>query len=535
MSSRSVIAFVITLALAIAVASWFLRDDHAAAHAVAPAPQLETPASPPAQIANTPNAAEKSAASTLATPREEVATPASVAVAPTTTEPVLGTVYGFVKPIQADEPGEVWLGFVDHLGKRERAQAGPDGAYSISGLALGSWWVSCGSSAASAKARIELDASEPNRRLDLTLSSSPEVRVKVTTPDGQPISGMWLFAVATREPPGVWIDEVRGSLNNTFGVGAWQGGMGGKPPAPPYIGSIVLDIEPPVYVSLMRYQRVLATVRVEERGRDAEFVFDPTSPMLADASLRARAVDPQGAPIAAAMVRLESNASRMSRPDPAQPGVVHFERLPPGNYELVIMQQDFADSRTRILLEPGATLDLGDIRMELGLSIDGTVVDEGGRPVESTLSCDAFDRATGRAVRTMVGRVYKTDANGHLHIAGLTRGEFLLALEDRESDFGRCAQMVDTRAGSVEGVHVVAARGVPLVVRPSGEEVATVRYTVRNADKVPVLSTRLWSVEPFAFKFAPGNYTVEVEMPNGVAPFVHKVVLADEPVELALP
>jgi hypothetical protein len=445
-------------------------------------------------------------------------------------------VLGFVRPApgaQLDE--KISLSFTDHLGRCEWANTDPAGAYSISGLAPGTWWVGCIANCGAEHTQIELVARQLERRLDLRLARRRAVRVRVTSTTGEPISVATL-AAATLEDPGEWIDDADYGSTRPLGVGHFEAGDSYElPQSGAHIGSVVLDVEPPVFVSLVRYQRVLATQRIERLGQDAEFVIDPHSPLLDECSVRGRVVDATTRqPVTSAFVHV---GGRMGGFGPQDVGQFKFQRLWPGRHRVAVMPKNgFAAVHIDVLLEPGATLDLGDIEVRAESWINGLVVDQQGHPLSEHFRIAALDGETAFPYPSSLDDHVTSDNDGSLHIGGLAPGRYLLKLA-RGKSLPKLAMimLVDTNRGPVEGLRIEVVPGVDLVVRAASEAALGTHWIIRNSDGVPVISRDPLRLGPVAYTLAPGKYTVEVEMPNGAAPLVHEVVLASEPVELVLP
>jgi len=355
------------------------------------------------------------------------------------------------------------------------------------------------------------------------------------TTTGEPIK-FWARAVATLEAPGEWFDDAREDPLQPRVVGHFQSPTGATQSGG-CIGRIVLAVEPPVFVSLLRYHRVLATQRVDVLGRDVEFVVDPRSPLLDKATLLGRAVSAASRePLAAVHVMLDGLGSRFSDVDPSKPGAFSFTDAWPGWYCVWISARGFASSRISVLLEPGQTLDLGDIELQPETWVNALVIDERGNGVSAQFAIDPFGSESSTVWRSPTVEVRNTNGDGTLHIGGLLPGKYLLSLGPNPSlPWARMVKLVDTSNGPVENLRIDVSPGVALVIRAANEGAVGMRWTLRNSDGLRVMSTRLSGVTPVSLKFAPGKYTVEVDMPNGAAPLVHDIVLADEPVELALP
>lgn len=535
MRTKSLAAVVI--ACGIAVLAWFaLRDEREPrASATPPVAQVERlqPAAQPEPLRDAKVALQaQEVPPTQPIVAPEPLGPAAEAVP---VEPASITLYGFVREAAGSESlGEVGLSVTNRLGARESARASSDGAYSISGLAPGSYWISAGSaSEGRAKMRVELDARESERRLDLQLALPPEVLVKAVDRAGEPLAALGVLAVATREPPGEWFTDVFGSFSNPFGVGHfWQSGFGGDRLPDGYLGKVILDVEPPVYVSLLHYHRVVATQRVERGQREVVFVLDRDSPLIQPVEVSFHFVDATtGERLESRGALFEGNASQMlTRVD----GDYRIPKVAPGWYEVSARVEGYERARRRLLVQPGAANDLGAIPLEREVWISGIVVDASGAAVAPELSIEVFDDATGLPVRHFVGMAHRGKPDGTFRIGGLSRATYFVRFEASDSPWARTGKLIDTRAGPVENVRFALVPGVALVVRPSGDASREVRFKILDANGQLVSSSRLWSEAPYPIPLAPGAYTIEVRVGGG-EPKRIPVTIGAEPVELALP
>jgi len=442
------------------------------------------------------------------------------------------SLYGFVRPPAGrDVIGpETGVSLIDQHGVRQLTTAAADGAYAFAGLAPGRYWLRAGSQRGG-EARAMIDVVGDVRR-DVQLVLPPEVRVKVVDAQGEPVKEMLLLAVATADAPDRWIDEVRGSFNNPFGVGAfWQNGFGGPEMPAAYLGRVVLKVEPPVYLSLVRYQYVVATQRVERGQDEVTFVVDPDDRAMQFGSLRFRVVDANtGERIDKASGFLDGAATQTVG---AHEEVNRVQSLAPGNYALRVMSKGYACPRVRVRVEPGMETDVGDVALEPETWIAGRVIDEKGAGVETTMVYAGCD-TDGRPFRPL-GNVFglKSGSDGAFRVSKLARGRFELGIS--EEPYGAWRRIVDTRGGPVEDLVIHLARAVPLVVRASSEDWDKVRFRVIDAEGSDVYASKLWQAEPNPIPLAPGRYVVEVRATPDAEPRRIPITIVDVPVDLELP
>lgn len=441
------------------------------------------------------------------------------------------TLYGFVVASDGSPSPQAYLSATDRFGVVVRGRASDSGAYSIPALAAGPWWIGASSTTREkATTRIEIAAGEREKRLDLRLDVQPSVLVYVVDRDGVASKGRGLIAVATLEPPGPWFDEIQGSLNNPFGVGQfWQSGLRQEELPPDCLGQLLLSVTPPVFVSLVWYQHVIATQRVEVDQTEVRFVLDGKG--LQGASLRARFVAAETrAPIDPLMVTLDATATKMGK---TKDGVFEAKGLAPGNYVLRTRANGLENVERRLLIEPGIDVDLGDVAVEPEQWIAGTVVDDEGNGVAIPLR---FDRCSelGEAF-PFVGSIYTvaSEDSGAFRIGNLARGVFKLSSMQANGDTRLVRHIVDTRNGPVENLRLELVRGVPLVVRGRDAEWRHVRYRILG-EGASGNERKLYSESPQPIHLAPGAYEIEARGKDGATRRI-PIVLDDAPVELELP
>jgi hypothetical protein len=303
------------------------------------------------------------------------------------------------------------------------------------------------------------------------------------------------------------------------------------------LGTLTLDKAPPVYVSLVTYQRVVATKHVDAGQSEVIFVLDHDSPALKTCSVRARFVDAETrAPVEVKSVQLDagSGSRRLPKHDS---NAYEAAGLAPGWYRIQAIAHGYEWLRRRVRLEPGADLDLGEIALEHEQWISGTIVDPDGKAAVMNFDWSEYDREKGPA--PIMGTVYviKSKDDGSFRVGGLSRGLYLLRTSSRESTpYAQWSKVIDTTCGPVENLRIQLARGVPLVLRASDpENWMSVRFKILDESGFVVRMSRLWTADPFKLLLAPGRYTLEVSV-DGVAESKRiPITIATERIELAIP
>ena len=533
-------AFVL-LAVIVSIAAWlFLRSrgtEQAGELTSGPRNELAAPVpeqAPPREIITNELPTNREAVSTPIPPTE----PADAVPAPAPADSI--HLYGFVLPCEgADDIGPpVSVAATDRFGVLRRSDVGAEGEYSFANLTSGRYWLRAQSmSAGEVRLVVDLDAAAGDRRVDLRLEPPLEVIVEVVDTLGAPFRGAPVLGVATSEPPGPWFDEVRGSWNNTFGVGSWaDDGFGGVRLPAPAIGRIRLLTPPPVFVSLVHYQCVLGTQRVEAGGSRVRFVLDPASRLLQQGRLRFRLVD---ATTRAALprVRVEAHCHTSSEGTTDDEGVCRIQ-LPPGLVELRVQEgKEHEDAERVVRIEPGEEVDLGDIALGPGVEIAGRVVDESGAGIAGSrlLYEPASDKGSSRS--QFLTAVF-SNVDGTFRIERLPPAVWRIRYSDpkqRPNGPGAAVVEVDARGGSVANVQLKLVPGVALGVHAADGRWQGVRFTVIDSQGLRILTRPLYGPEPQRVLLAPGGYEVETTIAGVVVATRRAIVIEREPVELALP
>jgi hypothetical protein len=449
-------------------------------------------------------------------------------------------IYGYLlHDPQRSELFEGGVVLTDHLGVQQTAHCGADGAYSFSGLArghysLGSWSPRNGT----VHAEVDLNGKIVETRVDLQLVLPYELTVKVVDRDGKVCAlGFGSRVVATDEAPGEWLEDLGTNTVEHYGVGTFRGSedqFARGSDASPELGILALDHTPPLFVSFVIYQHVVATQRVEAGTRDVVIVIDRNARALELGCLGFRLVDAQTrADVEAGSVHLDGPGMRMLKK--AGDGY-RIADLVPGWYRIQVFAKGYESLGKRFLVAPAVDTDLGDIALEREQWIRGTVTDSEGKGVSVALHWDEYDREKGAAPILDTYYAIKSQNDGTFRIGGLSRGLYLVCTHVRDSDTPSVSQLVDTTCGPVEDVRIQIPRGVPLVLRSSDpEHWRAVRYKIVDDSNLVHGWSHLWNLEPYRITLAPGRYTLDVRA-NESADVKHiPFTLSNDPVELAIP
>jgi hypothetical protein len=452
------------------------------------------------------------------------------------------TLYGYVRPdprrsVLQDE--SITVVVTNALGVRWTAKCAGDGAYSLTGLAPGEYWLSAYSTIdGSGRARAHLAPGTEAQLVDVALKLERDVWIKVVDAQGAPVKfrGVRAVAVATRERPGAWFDAVRGSLNERFGVGNfWDNGHASEKRPPDYFGRVVLYADPPVWISLLNRQFVIDSVRIEPDQTEVVFVVEPGSKLLRAGSLRARFVESgTKTPLSGGSFQIDALATETGSLD--EGGALESSHIAPGHVVLRVHKSGLASTELRLRLEPGEVRDLGEIEVDAETWIQGTVHGPDGLEVGANVEHAAVDASTGEPLPHDGSVNWSTTDEGSFRIGGLSRHLYRVTVRPQDKGLARSSKLVDLRSGvGVDGVRFDLVPAVPLVVSSDASDFVDIAYTLRDERGEFVLRSRVWQAEPFALPLAPGRYTLQCERDGAPLGAPHEVVLVDRPVSLQLP
>lgn len=403
--------------------------------------------------------------------------------------------------------GELAVAAMDAYEKKWRALCSADGAYAFEDLEPGRYWLSVGS-LQNGSGHTIVDVRGDTRR-DIQLEEQQRaLQIRVVDELGKPVEMFGLYAVATAEAPGEWLEDARVGATNPIGLGRFE--ITQRQPSEPVtevIGSLLLNRALPLHVSLMRYQRVLESRLVVRGTESVQFVLGADNPLAKDGGIRLRAVDAETKePLEKVMILAGGGSG--SRFGQARDGVCEFLGLTPGTYRLQIQAKDHATERRDVRVPPGEIVEVGDVLVSRGQWIAGRILDETGKGSAFSIRVDACE-ADG-SMAPLYGAIFgsRTDPDGRFRISDLAPGFHRLEVTG-ERDIADCVAVVDVRNGPVENLTLTVTKGVWLVVDPDGKHGSAARFAVIDEKGLRVVSRLVDAPEPVRVRLAPGRYTVE--------------------------
>ncbi|MBL8736900.1 MAG: hypothetical protein JNL12_10775 [Planctomycetes bacterium] len=283
-------------------------------------------------------------------------------------------------------------------GQSRTGNASAVGSYAIASLTPGDWQLQC---TIPGYRRLDLAHTldeAPIQRLDLPFEKAQTLTVWATTTDGKRLahelghrfSGLHVVA-ATQPFVGDFEPSANGWLGD-FGIGRYRQKDGLNPKADPTDpdGTLELDAAPPAYAALLLRHQVLAQQPIAPGQTELRFEVDLAAVQARFPTLRMRVLGPDGKP-AEARVSINDAMGRMSgRPTEAD-GTIVLEQVQPGVGHLTIQTKDSEHWQSRVTIQPGVDVDLGDVMLTERAELRGRAVDQHGAPVAVSVEWTALD------------------------------------------------------------------------------------------------------------------------------------------------
>jgi len=235
-------------------------------------------------------------------------------------------------------------------------------------------------------------------------------------------------------------------------------------------------------------------------GRQAATGSLPVQRLRAARKVHGRIIDPDGNPVAEAVVRFEANSPDMTMQFDSGPlpvdklGAFSVSIPEAGKAAFAVYPREFAP---RIVDVPEDSVDLGPIPVERGTPVKGRVVDRQGHGVAGTVV--AIQSAEHRSLYMfilLIGTAVKTDENGSFTLPPV-RGSFRVWVTDGAPDYSRRSFVTGAKPPPIlpQRIDFDAIDKAKEFILGEGKSV-TVRGTVRRADgsSVPGVEVKAYTL-----------------------------------------
>lgn len=436
---------------------------------------------------------------------------------------------------------------VDACGLRRSAAVQLDGSYAMNAPSFGRHWVRASADGfLTVDSTVELRADAPILRQDFILRPAVKVRVRVITPDGQPLllalqqsdaprGTSILVPVVTRLQPGPSPGELSDPGLDLDAVGHFVSrGLCVESLAADCLGILILDCEMPVWVSLLHHQAVLQTLRVDPQQDEVTFIVSPGTLQANLATIRLQAVDAvTGMPIPSARVRLRGGMYPDLGVATDQQGLAVLANCEPGRFDLELRAHGYERLHQTLDAMPGGLVDLGTVTLSPEVCIEGTVVDATGQPLAATFDIGILD-PEARSLRWLPHQRLKSGGDGAFRLEGLGRGEYVLRTDNHDAPYDDAWQgvrwvsgnrLLDTRSGSQTGVEIRLRPASVMVLRVAEAGDQQLRFRVLDELGLALLDGTFHAAAPRPLGLPAGSYRVLLLDARGSTISEHHVTL----------
>lgn len=435
------------------------------------------------------------------------------------------------------KPDDVRL-TIRQLGQYRTGSVSAVGSYAIASLTPGDWQLQC---TIPGYRRLDLAHTldeAPIQRLDLPFEKAQTLAVWATTTDGRRlahelghrISG--LHVVAAHQPfVGDFEPCAYGRLGD-FGIGRYREKDGLNPKADPTDpdGTLELDAAPPAYAALLLRHQVLAQQPIAPGQTELRFEVDLAGVLARFPKLRVRVLGPDGKP-AEASVSMNGAMGRMSGHPTEADGTIVLEQLQPGIGNLTIHSKDSEHWQSRVTIQPGIDVDLGDVMLTERAELRGRAIDQHGAPVAVSVEWTALD--TWRPPHTLIdNRSTQSDGDGAFQLWNAGRRRYTLLARTGTDQVGFA--IVDGSAASTEPFRITVHPARKLHVDGTAAGVRCVVIADQQGRPLTVRRCeRAWPQATFALP--DGEYQFVVYDGHGVERHRERLVVAGLDLTKVLP
>ncbi len=483
-------------------------------------------------------------------PDQSKVSPSSASLVPVEKEdPVQCLVYGRITIDPADPVPNHGFSVVarDEVGSGPYTKTDSEGRYSMSGIRPGTWFMTGhGSGYAEQIEIVSFTLDDPIIQKNFHLTPLPGVDIKLLSPDGKPFyeslgsqdisfhRALSLVPVATKASPDVFIEGIRGSHNNSFGVGQfrsnWQ--LAKKKP-PGYLGRVFLNESPPVFMSLVNFQHVLETQLVEPGTNEITFILSPEKLMEQLGNVKIQFVELEsGAPLKGVRAWLQNGGigggSANSSDDE---GAVTLAPIAPGNYFLHGDLDGYGLSITPLLVQPGTVTSMETILLEKAVGIGGSVLRSGGDPLQTEVKAYLIDPVKSTISHSM-SKTVQSGADGSFLFERLTRGRWALCAWSQQEEWVSPRSIIDTSGGSITNVTLTAQPPHSIVVIPPLDRWRKLRFTISAQQGIEPSRIPFYSATPFPRSVPSGTYLVQVLAEDDTVIREWRVTTSEKPLVL---
>ncbi len=366
------------------------------------------------------------------------------------------------------------------------------------------------------------------RRHDFTLKPGKVIAGKVVDPSGAPVAGasvLSIYQVQGLGAIGKYARKLFGLLNGEFLKGPFQAVTAAD-------GSFTINTLPPGLYEINVTAERFAEASVPNIATGTKKIVIQLGP---GGTVSGRLMALSGSPAFKVEVRLVAAEDKLSIPiplpvegvDPILERVRRFieeedvkvqsgadgrfliERIQPGTYELVVDAAEFLETKRYFTITDNEKIDLGDIALDRGASIQGRVVDKEGSAVEGAVV--SAQGEGGKEMEKMLAAMLYLSGK-HRALTG-PDGKFTIYGLDRDQQAYRVvASKAAAGMGVASSVRPDAAEPVEIVLEEPWRLAGTV---VRAEDSKPLEGAEVYGGGAQTQTDEEGRFVLEPVLPDG--------------------
>jgi RNA polymerase sigma-70 factor (ECF subfamily) len=368
----------------------------------------------------------------------------------------------------------------------------------------------------SRRTEFDVGREEKEKHLDMTLEPSPNLKVKLVTPDGHDLikavaedpkltATFIPVPFAMRDAPGPRVTDLGDAPAQPFASASWHHREGpDDKSAGDETGLLRLTDPLPLHVGVSVRGVVIDERLVASGTEEVVFVIplDRIRALVSGVNLRVVSAR-DGLPIAGARVEVEGVESSVTD---AQ-GAVDLPHVAPGSHQITIAAEGHERRVEWIEVEPGKKNDLGVRELGAATRVTGRVVDENGAPVQLGLQLRALDAtAAGHSLPSTDETA--SDAEGRFVFEHAGQRKYLLSVEGE--DWAAPVQTIDVREGVMPEIVVHASHSGELKLTFPIEPPPGSNYVVDTAEGIPVCVQPADGWQPLSVRLGNGEYRARI-------------------------
>ncbi len=373
-------------------------------------------------------------------------------------------------------------------------------------------------------------------RHDFLLDRPASLTIQLVRPDGEPwsLDGVPLAAatglahseeerrlaafasgvgvIATEEPPPARFSPTPGSRAEPHGIGAFRRADEQAPrrsaasAIPSGAFGVLETPRLPVEVSLLFMHEVVATQRVTTGDAPVRFVIDATQLTRFFGEVRGRVIDAvTGEPIAGAAFLLNDAQTFRQGGNSSADGRFAFTLEKPGWRTVQVEMPGRARWQRAVLVEAGRVTDLGDLALDVSLTLRGTLADGEGRPLGARLHAWPLD---GQTLGAPFGANYYwgVEKPGTFEIDGLGKGRYVVGAHCDDDPTLQARAIVDLRSGSAPLLPLVLTAATAVELDAGLAPGRLVVSSLQRSDGVLELASFERTDHRFRARLLPGSW-----------------------------